>query len=70
MGTSFQNNTSSKRSQYLDLTGVFDTYSHVVGGLQESVARKFDDFIGAKNQSVSKVPKSKVGVRGFEPPAP
>jgi len=45
-----------------------DTYSHVAGGLQESVARKVDDFIGAKNQSVSEVPKSKVGVRGFEPP--
>jgi len=31
-----------------------DTYSHVVGGLQESAAQKFDDFIEAKNQSVSK----------------
>lgn len=30
-----------------------DTYSHVVGGLQESAVQKFDDFIGAKNQSVS-----------------
>jgi len=30
-----------------------DTYSHVVGGLQESAAQKFDDFIEAKNQSVS-----------------
>jgi hypothetical protein len=31
-------------------------------------AQKFDDFIEAKNQSVSKAPKFKVGVRGFEPP--
>ena len=45
-----------------------DTYNHAVGGLQESAAQKFDDFIEAKNQSVSKVQKSKVGVRGFEPP--
>ena len=30
-----------------------DTYSHVVGGLQESAAQRFDDFVGAKNQSVS-----------------
>jgi integrase len=30
-----------------------DTYSHVVGGLQESAAQRFDDFVGAKNRSVS-----------------
>jgi len=30
-----------------------DTYSHVVGGLQETAAQRFDDFVGAKNQSVS-----------------
>ncbi|MFC1980223.1 tyrosine-type recombinase/integrase [Chloroflexota bacterium] len=30
-----------------------DTYSHVVGGLQELAAQKFDDFIEAKNKSVS-----------------
>ena len=30
-----------------------DTYSHVVGGLQELAAPKFDDFIEAKNQFVS-----------------
>ena len=30
-----------------------DTYSHVVGGLQELAAQKFDDFIEAKNNSVS-----------------
>jgi len=45
-----------------------DTYSHVVGALQESAAQKFDDFMEAKNQSVSKVPKFNIGVRGFEPP--
>ena len=30
-----------------------DTYSHVVGGLQESAAQRFDDFVGAKNPSIS-----------------
>jgi integrase len=30
-----------------------DTYSHVVGGLQELAAQKFDDFIEAKNQFFS-----------------
>jgi len=30
-----------------------DTYSHVVGGLQESAAQNFDDFLEAKNNSVS-----------------
>ena len=30
-----------------------DTYSHVVGGLQELAAQKFDDFIEAKNRTVS-----------------
>jgi len=30
-----------------------DTYSHVVGGLQELAAQQFDDFVQAKNQSIS-----------------
>ncbi len=30
-----------------------DTYSHVVGGLQESAAQRFDDSVGAKNPSIS-----------------
>jgi integrase len=30
-----------------------DTYSHVVGGLQELAAEKFDDFLSAKNESIS-----------------
>jgi len=29
-----------------------DTYSHVVGGLQELAAQRFDDFVGARNQSI------------------
>jgi hypothetical protein len=43
-------------------------YSHIVGGLQESVARKFDDSIRVKINPLAKVLKSKVGVRVFEPP--
>ena len=45
-----------------------DTYSHGVGGLQELSAQNFDDFIEAKRQSVSRIKKSGIGVRGFEPP--
>ena len=30
-----------------------DTYSHVVGGLQETAAQRFDDFVGEKNRSIS-----------------
>ncbi|MFC1905537.1 tyrosine-type recombinase/integrase [Chloroflexota bacterium] len=30
-----------------------DTYSHIVGGLQELAAQKCDDFIEAKNKTVS-----------------
>ena len=37
-------------------------------GLQESAAQKFGDFIGAKNQPVGRIPKSRIGVSGFEPP--
>ena len=57
-----------ERLRHSNIRVTLDIYSHVVGGLQESVAQKFDDFIEAKTQSVNKVPKSKVGVRGFEPP--
>ena len=32
-----------------------DTYSHVVGGLQEMAAQRFDDFLSAKDESVSKM---------------
>ena len=32
-----------------------DTYSHVVGGLQEMVAQRFDDFLCAKHGSTSKL---------------
>jgi len=59
-----------------------DTYSHVVGGLQEAAAQRFDDFLSAKGTSrenvgkmsadttkdATKYPQSSLGVRGFEPP--
>ena len=59
-----------------------DTYSHVVGGLQEAAAQRFDDFISAKATSgenvgkmsaervetTSEITEFRIGVRGFEPP--
>jgi len=34
-----------------------DTYSHVIGGLQEAAAQRFDDFISAKGNSTQNVGK-------------
>lgn len=34
-----------------------DTYSHVVGGLQEAAAQKFDEFLAANSSSVINVAK-------------
>ena len=52
-----------------------DTYSHVVGGLQEAAAQRFDDFLSTshnENMNVGKMsakePDLGIGVRGFEPP--
>jgi integrase len=52
-----------------------DTYSHVIGGLQEAAAQRFDDLLAAratKNADVGKMSartfESNIGVRGFEPP--
>ena len=50
-----------------------DTYSHVMGGLQETAAQRFDDFLSARAvENVSKMlanqPETDIGVRGFEPP--
>jgi hypothetical protein len=33
-----------------------DTYSHVIGGLQEAAAQRFDDFVSAKD-----TPRENVG---------
>jgi len=59
-----------------------DIYSHVIGGLQECAARRFDDFVSAKSAAGEHVgiiivkeargrqwhDKIRIGVRGFEPP--
>jgi len=59
-----------------------DTYSHVIGGLQEAAAQRFDDFVSAKStvgeavgkmsakriEDTSEITGFKIGVRGFEPP--
>ncbi len=34
-----------------------DTYSHVVGGLQELAAQRFDDFLSAKSRASENVGK-------------
>jgi len=58
------------------------TYSHIIGGLQECSARRFDDFVSAKGADGEHVgiiivkedrgrqwhDKIRIGVRGFEPP--
>jgi integrase len=60
-----------------------DTYSHVVGGLQEAAAQRLDEFLLAKGgcgenvgkmsaksiEDTSRTPESNIGVGGFEPPA-
>jgi len=54
-----------------------DTYSHVVGGLQEAAAQRLDEFLSAKNEAEQNVGKTlgtvnimpliRIGVAGFEP---
>ena len=52
-----------------------DTYSHVIDGLQEAAAQRFDDLLAARGiENVGKSPlkmpintKSGLGVAGFEP---
>ena len=52
-----------------------DTYSHVIGGLQEAAAQRFDDLLAAKRiENVGKHPQGcwqiaeiSLGVDGFEP---
>ena len=57
-----------------------DTYSHVIGGLQEVAAQRFDDLLAATSaenvgkmsadatNNAGKHPQSSLGVGGFEPP--
>ena len=35
-----------------------DTYSHVVGGLQEAAAQRLDEFLSAKNEAEQNVGKT------------
>ena len=64
-----------ERSGHGSIQITLDTYSHVVGGLQEVAAQRFDDFLivrGGQTTNVGKMSASgsetNVGVRGFEPP--
>ncbi len=56
-----------------------DTYSHVMSGLQEAAAQRFDDLLAARDvdnvgkmsakttKDAGKYPQSGLGVVGFEP---
>jgi len=44
-----------ERVGHSSISVTLDTYSHVVGGLQETAAQRFDDFVEAKNPSISKL---------------
>jgi integrase len=54
-----------------------DTYSHVIGGLQEAAAQRFDDFISARvaetnaskngGKMAARGLEAAIGVAGFEP---
>ena len=57
-----------------------DTYSHVIGGLQEAAAQRFDDLLAARGvdnvgkmsanntKDTGRIPQSSIGAGGFEPP--
>jgi integrase len=46
-----------ERAGHSSIRVTLDTYGHVVGGLQEAAAQKFDEFISAKGHSVENVGK-------------
>ena len=71
-----------EKLSHISIRVTLDTYSHVIGGLQECVSRRFDDFVSAKGAAGEHVgiiigkeargrqrhDKIRIGVRGFEPP--
>jgi len=65
----------SERLGHSSIRITLDTYSHVLPGIQEAAAKRFDDFLTprtAETEDVSKMlandSELAVGVRGFEPP--
>ena len=65
----------SERLGHSSIRITLDTYSHVLPGLQEAAAQRFDDFltprvVEAENVSkmLAKDLETDIGVRGFEPP--
>ncbi len=58
------------------IRATLDTYSHVMSGLQEAAAQRFDDLlaaggienVGKHYQRTPRHPKSSLGAGGFEPP--
>ncbi len=63
----------SERLGHSSIKITLDTYSHVLPGLQEAAAQRFDDFLVAKGQKgnvskmLAKTTEPRVGVAGFEP---
>jgi hypothetical protein len=61
----------SERLGHSSIRITLDTYSHMLPGLQEAAAQRFDDFLSPRTvetENVSKRPRNRVGARGFEPP--
>ena len=61
----------SERLGHSSIRITLDTYSHMLPGLQEAAAQRFDDFLNRRTvetENVSKRPRNRVGVGGFEPP--
>ena len=61
-----------ERLGHLSIRVTRDTYSHVMAGLQEAVAQRFDDLLVARGvENVGKIsannPRLAIGVVGFEP---
>nr|MQY56296.1 tyrosine-type recombinase/integrase [Dehalococcoidia bacterium] len=65
----------SERLGHSSIRITLDTYSHVLPGIQEAAAQRFDDFLtpgAVETENVSKMlakdSELAIGVRGFEPP--
>ncbi len=66
-----------ERMGHSSIRVTLDTYSHVIGGLQEAAAQRFDEFLSAKGKSGENVGRAtdeldvmikfEIGADGFEP---
>jgi len=70
---------AQERLGHSSIRVTLDTYSHVIGGLQEAAAQRFDDLLAARGvenvgkmsanptENAGKYPHSSLGAAGFEP---